>query len=103
MGLRHHHQNTAIFHHLGRKHRLPIPGIQIPEEKGSTLAGVPHPRFVKSDRNHLHCLWIVIRFPIMKTHDTLSRRSFLAISAAAPLLASLSTGKEKIPVGLELY
>jgi len=39
----------------------------------------------------------------MKTHDTLSRRSFLAISAAAPLLASLATGKEKIPVGLELY
>jgi len=39
----------------------------------------------------------------MKTHDTLSRCSFIAISAAAPLWASLATGKEKIPVGLELY
>jgi len=39
----------------------------------------------------------------MKTHDKLSRRSFLAISAMAPLAASLATGKEHIPVGLELY
>jgi sugar phosphate isomerase/epimerase len=39
----------------------------------------------------------------MKTHDTLSRRSFLAISATAPLWASLATAKENIPVGLELY
>ena len=39
----------------------------------------------------------------MKTHDTLSRRSFLAISATAPLWASLATAKESIPVGLELY
>jgi sugar phosphate isomerase/epimerase len=39
----------------------------------------------------------------MKTHDTLSRRSFLAISATAPLWASLAAAKESIPVGLELY
>jgi sugar phosphate isomerase/epimerase len=46
---------------------------------------------------------IVLRFAIMKTHDTLSRRSFLAISATAPLWASLASAKENIPVGLELY
>ena len=39
----------------------------------------------------------------MKTHDTLSRRSFLAITGTAPLWASLVTAKEDIPVGLELY
>lgn len=39
----------------------------------------------------------------MKTLHTLSRRSFLAISATAPLWASLVTGKLQIPVGLELY
>lgn len=39
----------------------------------------------------------------MKTPDTLSRRSFLAISATAPLWASFPTSTEKIPVGLELY
>jgi len=39
----------------------------------------------------------------MKTHDTLSRRSFLAITATAPLWPSLATAKENIPVGLELY
>lgn len=35
--------------------------------------------------------------------ETLSRRSFLAISACAPLWTALATGTEKIPVGLELY
>jgi sugar phosphate isomerase/epimerase len=39
----------------------------------------------------------------MKTRETLSRRSFLEISAAAGLCAALATGEEKIPVGLELY
>jgi sugar phosphate isomerase/epimerase len=39
----------------------------------------------------------------MKTHDTVSRRSFLAMTATAPLWASLATGKQTIPVGLELY
>ncbi len=39
----------------------------------------------------------------MKTPETWSRRSFLAISATAPLWASLTSGKERIPVGLELY
>lgn len=39
----------------------------------------------------------------MRTHDTLSRRSFLAISATAPFWPSLALGKESIPVGLELY
>jgi sugar phosphate isomerase/epimerase len=39
----------------------------------------------------------------MKTPHTLSRRSFLAISAMAPLWAGLDTGKPQIPVGLELY
>jgi len=39
----------------------------------------------------------------MKTAETLSRRSFLAISATAPLWASLPASNEKIPVGLELY
>jgi sugar phosphate isomerase/epimerase len=39
----------------------------------------------------------------MKTPHSLSRRSFLAISASAPLWATLATGKQKIPVGLELY
>jgi sugar phosphate isomerase/epimerase len=37
------------------------------------------------------------------TRETLSRRSFLAISACAPLWAALATAKETIPVGLELY
>jgi sugar phosphate isomerase/epimerase len=39
----------------------------------------------------------------METRDTLSRRSFLAISALAPFAVSLATSKENIPVGLELY
>jgi sugar phosphate isomerase/epimerase len=39
----------------------------------------------------------------MKIPQTLSRRSFLAISVMAPFGASLTTGKEAIPVGLELY
>ena len=39
----------------------------------------------------------------MKTRHTLSRRSFLAISALAPFAASLAASKENIPVGLELY
>lgn len=39
----------------------------------------------------------------MKTQDRLSRRSFLAITASAPLWASLATAKQSIPVGLELY
>ena len=39
----------------------------------------------------------------MQTRDTLSRRSFLAISALAPFAASLANSKENIPVGLELY
>jgi len=39
----------------------------------------------------------------MKTCDTLSRRSFLAISALAPFAASLANSTENIPVGLELY
>ena len=39
----------------------------------------------------------------MKTDQKLSRRYFLALSAMAPLLASLASGKETIPVGLELY
>lgn len=39
----------------------------------------------------------------MQTSHSLSRRSFLAISATAPLWASLATGKPQIPVGLELY
>jgi sugar phosphate isomerase/epimerase len=39
----------------------------------------------------------------MKTPHRLSRRSFLAISATAPLWASLAAGKPQIPVGLELY
>jgi sugar phosphate isomerase/epimerase len=39
----------------------------------------------------------------MKTRETLSRRSFLAISAAATVSAAAPTGKENLPVGLELY
>lgn len=39
----------------------------------------------------------------MNTDHTISRRSLLAICATAPLWASLVTGKQKIPVGLELY
>jgi len=39
----------------------------------------------------------------MQTRDTLSRRSFLAISALAPFAASLANSKENIAVGLELY
>ncbi len=41
----------------------------------------------------------------MTTHDSLSRRSFLAITASAPLWASLPTlaSPKHIPVGLELY
>jgi len=39
----------------------------------------------------------------MKTTHILSRRSFLAISATAPLAASFATSKQQIPVGLELY
>ena len=35
---------------------------------------------------------------IMQSLNPLSRRSFIALSAAAPLLA-----KKKIPVGLELF
>jgi sugar phosphate isomerase/epimerase len=45
----------------------------------------------------------VLTLAVMKTPQTLSRRSFLAISAMAALGASLTTGKEAIPVGLELY
>jgi sugar phosphate isomerase/epimerase len=41
----------------------------------------------------------------MKTHDTLSRRSFLSVLAAAPIgAAALSWAETKqIPIGLELY
>ncbi|HKF40495.1 MAG TPA: sugar phosphate isomerase/epimerase family protein [Candidatus Acidoferrum sp.] len=39
----------------------------------------------------------------MNIRDTLSRRSFLGICAAAPFFASLAVGKAAIPVGLELY
>lgn len=39
----------------------------------------------------------------MKMRDTLPRRSFLQICAAAPICAWLPVGKESIPVGLELY
>ena len=35
-------------------------------------------------------------------HDSLSRRSFLALSAAAPLAPAMAKSKH-IPVGLELY
>ncbi len=38
----------------------------------------------------------------METHDNFSRRSFIALFAAAPLWASLAAAKH-IPVGLELY
>jgi sugar phosphate isomerase/epimerase len=38
----------------------------------------------------------------MSSHDSLSRRSFLAFAAAAPLSSFASPGKP-IPVGLELY
>src|SRR6266446_6303037 len=38
----------------------------------------------------------------METHDNFSRRSFIALFAAAPLWAGLATNKH-IPVGLELY
>jgi sugar phosphate isomerase/epimerase len=38
----------------------------------------------------------------METHDNVSRRSFLAFFAAAPILGALA-GKKHIPVGLELY
>lgn len=33
----------------------------------------------------------------------MARRSFLAISATAPIWTSLAEGKEEIPVGLEPY
>jgi hypothetical protein len=39
----------------------------------------------------------------MKKRDTVSRRSFLAISAAAPFCVSLAIPQKDIPVGLELY
>jgi sugar phosphate isomerase/epimerase len=41
----------------------------------------------------------------MKTHDNLSRRSFLAFFAAAPLVPTtlVSAATQHIPVGLELY
>jgi sugar phosphate isomerase/epimerase len=45
----------------------------------------------------------VLTLAVMKTPRMLTRRSFLAISAMAPLGASLTAGKEAIPVGLELY
>src|ERR1700730_934998 len=38
----------------------------------------------------------------MKRHDNVSRRSFLAFFAAAPLLGTLAE-KKHIPIGLELY
>ncbi len=38
----------------------------------------------------------------MQRHDTFSRRSFLALSAAAPLWAALAADKH-VPIGLELY
>jgi sugar phosphate isomerase/epimerase len=38
----------------------------------------------------------------MKKHDNVSRRSFLAFFAAAPLLGTLAE-KKHIPIGLELY
>ncbi|MGH9455191.1 MAG: twin-arginine translocation signal domain-containing protein, partial [Terriglobia bacterium] len=38
----------------------------------------------------------------MKKHDTLSRRSFLALAAAAPVGAAMAAQRH-IPVGLELY
>ena len=38
----------------------------------------------------------------METHDNFSRRSFIALFAAAPLWASLAAARH-IPVGLELY
>jgi len=38
----------------------------------------------------------------MTTNDAISRRSFLALTAAAPLAAAYAQGKD-IPIGLELY
>jgi sugar phosphate isomerase/epimerase len=38
----------------------------------------------------------------MKTHDSISRRSFLALAASAPLAVAAQRGKS-LPVGLELY
>ena len=38
----------------------------------------------------------------MSVHTSLSRRSFLALSAAAPLAMALPAGKN-IPIGLELF
>ena len=45
----------------------------------------------------------MLTLAVMRTTQRLSRRSFIAISAMAPFGASLATGKETIPVGLELY
>jgi sugar phosphate isomerase/epimerase len=45
----------------------------------------------------------VLTLAVMRTPQSFSRRSFLAISLMAPFGASLTIGKEAIPVGLELY
>jgi sugar phosphate isomerase/epimerase len=39
----------------------------------------------------------------MKNHDTLSRRSLLAMFAATPLWAAFAASGKNVPVGLELY
>jgi sugar phosphate isomerase/epimerase len=49
----------------------------------------------------LNATYANVRF--MKSRHTLSRRSFLTISALAPFAASLANSKEIVPVGLELY